>query len=279
MSDFVPKFSSISRKAQAQAGVIYCAYGYKYLEEAVNSARGLKKHNDLPVALFTNLVQEANAFDCFDFITPFAPEQEFEDFFVKSKRLPSLKLFPLLASPFESTLHLDSDTLVLGPIQTAIKLLGHFDVLLTNEALIQIKNRGFEKPALHKGLLSLSAPFAVNAGVFGYSSSEAATNFLRLWISEYLLMCKGSPEGNWAGVNDQTALNGMFKKGMIRGLGAKINYLPNYVFNATGRMLPELRRLGLLSEVRIAHTHLATKYPSDLAGLIALTHDESLGKF
>jgi len=55
--------------------------------------------------------------------------------------------------------------------------------------------------------------------------------------------------------------------------------LPNYVYNATGRMLPELRRLGLLSEVRIAHTHLATKYPSDTAGLIALSNDESLGKF
>ena len=84
MSDFVPKFSSIPRKVQAEAGIIYCARR-QYLKEAVNSANSVKKYNDLPVAIFTNLVEEANSFDCFDFITPFAPEQEFEDYFVKSK--------------------------------------------------------------------------------------------------------------------------------------------------------------------------------------------------
>ena len=98
---------------------------------------------------------------------------------------------------------------------------------------------------------------------------------------EYLLNCKGSPKGNWVGVNDQTALNSILRKGLMKGISAKINYLPNYVYNATGRMLPELRRLGLLSEVRIAHnfTLLATKYPSDTSGLTALSDDKSLRKF
>lgn len=80
MSFIERNFSSSSEK-----GVIYCAYGEKYLKEAVVSAQILKLHNDIEIALYTNLVEEAREYSIFDHIFSFEPPDEFVNEFVDKK--------------------------------------------------------------------------------------------------------------------------------------------------------------------------------------------------
>ncbi|MBY6069085.1 hypothetical protein KUW17_20245 [Leisingera aquaemixtae] len=279
MNHFV--FQSRARSCSSEAGVLYCGYGEKYVQEAAGSARSLRRLNDLPCALFTDKVSFAQELGCFDYVLPFQPLEEFNAVFVATKRLPSLKLFPLLASPFRRTLHLDSDTHIFGDLSEAFDLLLHFDVLLTNEAKTKIApNEDKFRSGQHMSLEKLMMPRAFNAGVFGYSDTETATNFIRFWIDDFLKMSEESPDsGNWKGVNDQVSLNQLFSKGVMSKTGVNLGILPNYHYNATGRMLPELHRIGALERVRIAHTHLCAQVLDEQSSILELAYHPSLAKF
>lgn len=257
MSDMSPVFASRERSVTDEAGVLYCAYGAHAMEEAVFSARSLKACSDIKAAIFTDLPGAAANSAMFDHVLPFEPFHEFEHYFVKAQRLPSLKLFPLLASPFAKTVHLDCDTYVKADFGELFKLLRHFDILLTQEALTEM---GLADPDTgqkqHMGLKQLTQPAALNAGVFGYSNTPEATAFLKFWIAQFIELVMADPDsGNWRGTNDQGCLNKIFKQSVIQKTAAKHVHVPNYIYNATGRMLPELHRIDMFDRVKVMHSH------------------------
>ena len=85
----------------SEKGVIYCAYGEKYLREATISAKSLRVHNNVEIAIFTDLTEKAEALGVFDYVFSFAPISEFQNEFVAKQRLPSLKLSGFPSRSFE----------------------------------------------------------------------------------------------------------------------------------------------------------------------------------
>lgn len=98
-------------------GIVYCASNQGFADECEVSAKRVKQlHNDLHITLVTDASIE-NLSDCFDHIVRFDknflgvfPHDNFEN---PHKRF-NLKMFSYLASPYDHTIYLDSDTYMLN---------------------------------------------------------------------------------------------------------------------------------------------------------------------
>lgn len=236
-------------------GVFYTAYGQKAFYQCLVSADSLRKACSAKAAIFTENVETAKNSGLFDYVFPLEPFEEFKTEFINTKRLSSLKLFSLLKSPFDRTLYIDSDTYVMGDISQVFNLLKHFDVLLTSESVTEVApNEDGSGRVKHIGLRSLQAENTPNAGVFGYSSTKLANNFIEAWVAEFLERSRNDRNsGNWAGLNDQIVLREIYRSRRARELKANIVNLPNYEYNITGRMASEIKRIGLDSTAKILH--------------------------
>jgi len=104
-------------------GIIYIATGRKYVDEALISARSAKTHMpDVPIALFSDLsAAEVDAADTVDSIF----ELDAVDYSCRDK------IQPLLATPFEKTLFLDTDTFVCEPVYDVFDIMDRFDIALS----------------------------------------------------------------------------------------------------------------------------------------------------
>lgn len=276
-----PTFLRRDRSVVAPQGVLYCAYGEGALGEAAVSAESYRRHNAAPCALFTDDTAAAQALGQFDFVFPLEPFEEFRAVFADAGRTPATKLFCLLGSPFERTLYVDADSYVRDDLSEAFDLLGHFDILLSNEALTEIGKPDVPggKPP-HLALKKLSVPMGFNAGVFGYSTSGPATEFIRVWIGDFVRKAAADPHGgNWGGVSDQVCLNSLFWEPVVERTGITHAILPNYVYNATDRMLPELQRIGCFHRVRIIHSHLCAEWLAAGNDIESLPDHPELARF
>ncbi len=112
-------------------GVVYVATKkQKYVAEAFLSATSLKDLvPDLPVTLFTNLADSAFARDdCFDDVVPIDTIRDYGKAWSEGQ-LDRIRCLP--KSPYEHTLHLDSDTRVLSPdIADVFSLLERHDMAM-----------------------------------------------------------------------------------------------------------------------------------------------------
>ncbi|MCK6419069.1 MAG: hypothetical protein L6Q57_09085 [Alphaproteobacteria bacterium] len=116
---------------ESRCGVVtYATNKPLYVQQAVALARSIKAHApDLPVALFTNLQAEAQAWGqgVFDRIIPYAcvhqpaGELAFMD-----------KLKVMAQAPFENTLYLDSDMHVFCDVRDVFALLQRFQIVVTH---------------------------------------------------------------------------------------------------------------------------------------------------
>lgn len=147
-------------------GIIYAAEGQDYLDLARQSALTTRHHNpDCPMVLFTDQKCEDPVFDEVRPL-PFGCRRS--------------KIAAMIHAPFERTVFLDSDTLVLRPLTDMFDVLDRFELALCHDvrrssALIRTTGPS-EKPDLF---------CQHNSGVMAFRKSPRVEGFLRQWAALY----------------------------------------------------------------------------------------------
>jgi len=144
------------------SGVLYVGIDQPYFDQAVESARSLKDSNDFPASIVTSSRLKENE-DTSIFNSIIVAEERFGD--VRDK------VFNFSKSPYEKTLFLDGDTLVIDDISEVFELLERVDVA----AVISPARYTIEMSDLPN-----SFPM-MNTGVVAYNSSERVSAMLDSW--------------------------------------------------------------------------------------------------
>lgn len=150
-------------------GVVYVARGAGYLELAERSATSLRQvAPHLGVTVFTDQPCGAEAFDR---VLPLP---------AAAADLPSPKVACLGLTPYQRTLFLDCDTLVLAPLGDLFDLLDRFDLALAHDVrrLSALIREG------HAEAVPDAMP-QMNSGVMLYRRSPAMAAFLAEWLARY----------------------------------------------------------------------------------------------
>ena len=96
-------------------GILYVATGDKFVSEAAESARSLKSHMDVPVALITDQPEAPGVFN--QLISIENPQYGFGD-----------KVMNIHRSPFEKTVFVDNDTYFADEISEVFDLLDQYQL-------------------------------------------------------------------------------------------------------------------------------------------------------
>lgn len=97
-------------------GVVYIATGDRYVEEAMESAKSLKKHNNLPATLYTDAESDLNVFDEVHRIG--SATNDFGDSVLGPDMIP-----------YEQNLFLDTDTRICSDISEIFDVLDQFEMV------------------------------------------------------------------------------------------------------------------------------------------------------
>jgi len=230
-------------------GVFYIVYGRKDLQRAIRSLKSFKKHNpNLKSAIRTDLPAEANLFDE---VIPYSVNElnDIESYFLKINNLTSIKSKFANSSPFDKTLYLDGDTLILGNLDEIFQSLDEYDLILTKDSWCEWKNN----KKLDIIRLTNCNPHAFNTGVFAYKKTLSVNQLLDVWFECWL-----------ARHSQQSTDQGVFGE-MIKHLANvyKINFkvIDNKIYNCTGRMLDYMDKLmHNTSNIKILHTKSFDRY-------------------
>ncbi len=173
-------------------GVIYVAVGEKYVAEALASAASLKAHSPaLPVSVFTDQTLTSPLLEQ---IIPLDP----------SAYHPTFKPRCLMASPYDRTLFMDTDTYVCADISGMFALLERFDLAATHA--------NFAIPGSARALLPdvvTRVPEAFvqfNSGVILFRRSTAMTDMCRRWVQLIEINEGVARDRGGKHLRDQTAL-------------------------------------------------------------------------
>ncbi len=144
-------------------GFLYVATGNKYLAEAVRSARSLRESNPgIRVCILTNLDPPAGLFD--DVLILPNPACGFAD-----------KL-EMVRSPYERTVFLDTDTLIVGDIRELFRLLDGHDLAAKLEVY----------PGWDYSFPEVPHPFIEhNTGLIDFRKNPQVEQFFADWKAEY----------------------------------------------------------------------------------------------
>lgn len=164
-------------------GILYIATGSRYVEEARRSARSIKRlRPDLPVCVITD--QKITADHDFDIVLDAEDVRSHnaESYLALDRAAYYRKILPLLQSPFEKTIFLDSDTYVAEPLDDLFRLLDHFDVLVTPAFVTH--DYDFERSA--QPFSQIPAAFGYfNTGLMAWRRSVATEAFIHRWHKNY----------------------------------------------------------------------------------------------
>lgn len=149
-------------------GVIYIAFGDKYVAEAVRSAQSIKTHTpELPITLFTERTVTDAVFERVIQV----PAQPFQ-----RQDKPRY----MAQTPYARTLFLDTDTLICGDIGPLFALLDRFDFCAAH-GQDRVKRHDVRVMSDVIGVTPL--PFAqFNSGVILYKQSAAMPLFFAEWV-------------------------------------------------------------------------------------------------
>jgi hypothetical protein len=155
-------------------GVLYIATGKKYVQDAIRSARTVRKHSPgLEVHLFT----DSRSYEDFKFEQspfPFSTVAVIDDPHRRSK------VDYISRSPFDRTLYLDADTAVNADISDMFRVLERFDIAVAH--------------AQHRNTPSSLAPWRLklpdafpqfNGGVILFRKSPKVIQLLEEWANSY----------------------------------------------------------------------------------------------
>ena len=165
-------------------GILYCAIGKKYVDEAIVSATSSLRHNNVPHVVYT---------DCEPL--PTVAGIEFRAY--RSCGEPKADRMAIMgATPFTETIQLDTDTYVVDDITGLFGLLSRFDLAVAHA------------PG-YLGLTDSEVPeafYEVNTGVIVYRKSPAVMQFLANWRATYLGWMEDPRFRKWAVLGDQPSL-------------------------------------------------------------------------
>ena len=202
------------------AGVVYYAIGQKWTGEMVRSAKSVKAcMSGLPIAVFcdSDLLCEA-IFDApkslFDFILPLHA----------SISVKQAKMHTLLNSPFERTLYLDTDTLVVEPVWEIFELLDQFSLAACVSLFWAIT-----KHKHHPKNDPMGVPVAfpkINSGVLAFRKNDQIQRFILEWQERHRAGGGGQDQPSlrqtlyWSDVRYATMPNAYnYRLGYPSGLG------------------------------------------------------------
>jgi hypothetical protein len=161
-------------------GVIYVAFGAPYLAMALTSLASLKVSNPaVPACIVTNMCESPPNVPWLktghDLHWVFVEESTSQNRDIKTRVYGY--------SPFEKTLYLDCDTLVLADISQLSFFLDHFDLLLRHI------DRPAAPPDAKKLLFDRSVRFNeiihFNGGVIGFRKALSVEQFFDCWSARY----------------------------------------------------------------------------------------------
>lgn len=147
-------------------GILYACTGIRLLEEAIASAKSVRKYNQsIKIAIYTDIANIAKNSAVFDIVYEITnPTYSNQD-----------KIWPLYESPFEETLFLDSDTRVLANIDEMFLLLLKFDIALAH-APIRVG------PISYADTSEIPAIFPeFNTGVILYRKNDKTKKLFKSW--------------------------------------------------------------------------------------------------
>lgn len=158
-------------------GVIYVAFGAPYLAMAITSLVSLKVTNPtVPVCIVTNVVRDM----------PDKPwwRPEDGDTWIyldnETERNRHAKTSVYQLSPFDLTLFLDCDTMVLGDLSPIPRYLEYFDILLS-----AVYNPTPTNKRILDGKFRYTEDGHFNSGVFAFRRSQPVESFFALWNERF----------------------------------------------------------------------------------------------
>ncbi len=156
----------------AEKGYLYIAYGEAFTKEALMSIQSLRRFTDLPIALFTDQDTEKLAADN-QHLTMVAK--------IQANHLRA-KVDYMDQSPFEKTVFMDSDTVVVRNCDDMFDLLDRFDIAIVND--YARKREKYSKIVPEYGEIPYAFSEA-NSGVIAFNSSKETQDFLAMWKSYF----------------------------------------------------------------------------------------------
>ncbi len=218
----------------SKKGVIYTASGKKYIDEAIYSAKTLKKHNkSIHATLYTSDVGVKSRY--FDSIIN-QPA---------NKHPQKYKIENMVNSPYEKTLYLDSDTKINGSIAELFDFLLIYDMGFTNRVLCT-----WGKPVRFKDYIDKDC---INGGFILFIKNEKTIQFLSDWSTK---MNRNKDEDIKPGTptGDQIPLNDLiFKEKLLEKLNINFVILPNKIYNARPWLWKQAKLDGEFKNIKILH--------------------------
>jgi len=156
-------------------GVVYLPLGEEYVNEALDSAKSLKRHSDISITMYSDVyisspyVDECRVIDESDTM--------FSDRYTAD-------LAPYLQPnkvPYDNTLFLDSDTYICEDITNSFDILNNFDIAATH-------NPGSRTESGSESIITKSVPEAFpryNGGVLFFKDNKPTNDFFDRWRNEY----------------------------------------------------------------------------------------------
>lgn len=174
-------------------GILYIATGRKYRDEAIYSAKRVRRlMPDLPIALASDDFPGCEMFNSTILIEN--PRGSFAD-----------KIAPLVQSPFEETIFLDTDTYLCEAVPELFEILGQYDIAMAHA------------PMRQTGPVNVPASFPeFNSGVIAYRMNQTTQDLFGSWLKSYHEHVAKTGQ-----IDDQPAL-----RRAVWHSGAKIAVLP-----------------------------------------------------
>ena len=149
-----------------EKGFLYIAFGESFTKEALMSIKSLKRYNSEPVALFTDRDQTEEYEGLVDVYAKISPNH------IRAK------VDFVNQTPFQKTVYLDSDTLIVRNISDMFDVLDRFDVALTND----YARKRLQYTNMIPEYADIPYSFSeVNGGIMAYNNSFATHTFLSMW--------------------------------------------------------------------------------------------------
>ncbi|NEP26396.1 FkbM family methyltransferase [Moorena sp. SIO3I6] len=222
-------------------GVIFLAIGEKFKQEFLNAYKFFNKSNPtIPISLFTDC-----AMGELDGCTVY-PLNE-------NKNPHKLKVDILKNSPYQKTLFLDTDTLVVADISEIFSLLDDCDLCIAREPNVDYSKHPYK-------FIGYKSHKYINTGVFAFKKCEFITKMIDGWIT--MISQRNDSDMRAGHFADQYYFNQLLQSGFFEQEGGKVKVIDNNIYNVRPQPLPHLIKDGLFNQAKIIHLRLSAFVPS-----------------
>lgn len=159
-------FQSCENKNPCTAGIVYVASGLRHFEEAIKAAGSVRAcMPSTPITIFSDQVHAASC------------DMIYFELLREEEKLKSFaaKILPLLRTPYERTLYLDTDTYMCGSCLELFDLLDRCDLAVAHDPW---------RCEYEYERLPVCFP-TLNTGVIVFRKAPAVAQFIRDWHANY----------------------------------------------------------------------------------------------